>query len=41
MIEMWHENGLGLEVEGINHALINASDLERILDMEEEVIWFN
>lgn len=26
---MWHESGLGFELEGINHALIYASDLER------------
>ena len=29
MRETWHECGLGLESEGINHALIYASDLER------------
>ena len=29
MREMWHESGLGLELEGTNYALIYASDLER------------
>ena len=26
---MWHESGLGLELEGINHALVYASHPEK------------
>ena len=29
MREMWLESGFGLKLEGINYALIRASDLKR------------